>query len=71
MARQKGIEPPASPLGGVRSILLSYWRRAYQTAQPSEKVLYPNSCQLSTVGRAEPRKSIFIYSCVEYGILEA
>ena len=26
LARQKGIEPPASPLGGVRSILLSYWR---------------------------------------------
>ncbi len=51
MARQKGIEPPASPLGGVRSILLSYWRRAYQTAQPPERTLYPNSCQLSTVWR--------------------
>ncbi len=48
MARQKGIEPPTSPLGGVRSILLSYWRRADQTAQPSKRILYPNSCQLST-----------------------
>lgn len=26
MVRQAGFEPAASPLGGVRSIQLSYWR---------------------------------------------
>lgn len=45
LARQKGIEPPASPLGGARSILLSYWRIFSLAIQPLYCSPPPENCQ--------------------------